>query len=109
MIASPKLRELLQTLTRATFEGRANWNKGSRDDTFVWSGSNASVILLTKDNDGAAPYIVRLADAEGRIIESVATMPGGDDTRIAGELYAAARADALDINATIEGLLDDLS
>ncbi|MCI4657556.1 hypothetical protein [Cryobacterium zhongshanensis] len=108
MPTSDKFDQLLSKLAQRTYEGKANWRPGSRDDTYVWSGSAASVVLLTKDNDGLPPYWVRLVDADGRAIEEEIVEPGEDSFDLVTQLYVAARSDALDITSTIDQLLEDL-
>ena len=107
-MSTDKLLLLAEKLLDRTQIGQASWSPGSRDDTFIWSGTNASVVLLSKDNDNAQPWIVRLVDGSGRTVEQ-ATFVGGDrGWEMVNRLYQAARSDALDINATIDSLLDDL-
>ena len=107
-MSNEKLITLLRTLLQRTTSGAASWTSGSRDDTYIWSGSSASVAVLTRDNDGASPFIVRLIDGGGRIIEDEVYEHGDAGYDMISDLYGAARADALDINAAIDGLLDDL-
>ena len=109
MTASGKLIELLRVLLIRTREGRAPWSPGSRDDTYIWSGSNASVAILTKDNDGQQPWKIQLFDSNGRVIEDETFMPTDPNFPLVGELYTLARSDALDITSAIDGLLEDLS
>ena len=108
MTASDRLIQLLTTLMSRTGKGISKWTTGSRDDTYIWSGSSASVALLTRDNDSAPPYTVRLIDSEGRVVEQ--EMFEFDDFHFdtVQNLYGLARADALDINAAIDSLLSDL-
>jgi len=107
-----KIDELLERLKDATRDGRAHWTVASRADTFVWSGSEASVVLSTEDDDGHPPYIVRIVDAEGRTVEeerySFAVDPIPRGAEILATLYDLARSDALDVTSTIKSLLDDL-
>lgn len=85
------------------------WTAGSKEDTFLWSGSSASVVLSTKDNDGEAPWLVRLVDADGRTVESESVDGRSEVFAVTEELYSAARASALNIEETIDGLLEDLN
>lgn len=112
-----KLLELMRRLLQRTHEGVVDWGPGSRADMFIWSGSTASVALFTKDNDGFAPYVVRLTDEGGRPIEE--ELVGVDRQEFGGggsnpnfevveKLYHLARSKALNIDATIEGLLGEL-
>lgn len=108
MAGSDRLITLLEVLRRRTGNGAAKWTTGSRDDTYIWSGSSASVALLSKDNDGWPPYMVRLIDATGRVIEE--ELFDGDNRYflLVQNLYSEARSDALDITAAIDSLLEDL-
>lgn len=108
MPANDKVRILLETLLQRTQNGKAKWTTGSRDDTYIWSGSAASVVLLTKDNDGFQPWWVRLVDADGRTVEEEEVDVDSDLYNLLADLYPAARSDALNISSTIDGLLDDL-
>lgn len=108
MPASNKFMQLLDTLLTRTKRGKARWTPGSRDDTFIWSGSSASVAVLTRDNDGAPPWMVRIIDDDGRTIEEEMFLPNETGYDLVSELYNVARADALDITAAIESLLGDL-
>jgi hypothetical protein len=106
--ASSRLIKLLTTLHQRTGKGIQKWTTGSRDDTFIWSGSSASVSMLTRDNDGETPFVVRLIDSEGRIVEEEIFEFTDESIELVRELYAQARSDALDIDAAIQSLLDDL-
>lgn len=107
-MTTDKILQLAEKLLERTALGQATWSPGSREDTFIWSGTNASVVLLSKDNDNAPPWLIRLVDGDGRTVEQEPF--GGRDRgwELVNKLYHAARADALDINATIDSLLDDL-
>lgn len=107
-MASEKIPDLLSALLHATEDSRASWTPGSREDTFVYSGSSASVVLSTQDNDGLVPYVIRLLDAEGRTVEELTVGTSGELASVTYNLYKAARSDALNIDRTISGLLDDL-
>lgn len=110
MTTTPSFERLLKKLTERTLAGIAAWSPGSRDDTFIWSGTSASVVLSTKDQDGVSPYVVRLVDNAGRIVEEELFANDSNQALIplVRDLYAVARANALNIDGTIEGLLDDL-
>jgi hypothetical protein len=108
-MADTRLEVLIKTLADRTARSRLGWTAASREDTFVWSGTNASVMLYTKDNDGQAPWMLRLIDKDGRIIEEGEYTHSVYLGEMVGGLYADARSEALDISATIDGLLDDLS
>jgi hypothetical protein len=108
MTASQKFVQLIDALLIRSREGKVSWAPGGRDDTFIWSGSSASVAVLTKDNDGQQPWRIQLYDSSGRVIEDETFLMSSPYFEQIGELYGLARADALDINAAIDGLLEDL-
>lgn len=110
MPASPKLETLIARLIERTRAGAIKWAPASRDDSFIWSGTSASVVLSTKDYDGEAPFVIRLVDDSGRTVEEVVYDMGSNrtDLDLVKEFYHRARSSALSIDDTIEGLLADL-
>jgi hypothetical protein len=57
---------------------------------------------------GAAPWVVELYDANGRMIESRMYRYADHLSSTVDEMYHAARRQALDVDQTIEDLLGDL-
>lgn len=108
MAITNKLFTLLDTLRGRTDQGAVKWTSGSREDTYLWSGSAASVALSTKDNDSQAPWLIRLIDSDGRVMESEMVDGASPFFEMVGDLYSGARSSALNIDGTIDGLLDDL-
>ena len=109
MAVSRKMQALVTALSAKTISGEVKWKTGSRDDAFIWSGTSASVILSTKDGDGEAPWVVRIVDSDGRTVESEVVDIYHELYAQVDELYALSRASALNIDKTIDELLDDLS
>ncbi|MFF2605823.1 hypothetical protein [Arthrobacter koreensis] len=108
MALTEKLRKLVDTLVSRTKEGRANWSPGSRDDTFLWSTPSGSVVVFPEDHDDQPPWTVRILGSEGQILEQESFSINDNGFKAVDELYALARANALDIDSTIDALLEDL-
>lgn len=110
MTSSNDLGTLLKTLSARTLADRASWSRGSSDHTFIWSGTSASVVLSSTDQDGVSPYTVRLVDKDERMIEEVQIGPASDPEmlELLTGLYAVARERADRLDGTIAGLMGDL-
>ena len=111
-----RIKELLTRLEERTAGGVASWSSGTRDDTFLFNGSNASVALSTKDNDGIPPYVVTLYDDAGRPVETYQAAYDADFEddepsdwyKLVDRLYQGARRNALKIDDVIASLEQDL-
>lgn len=110
MTTPSKLRRLIDRLHDQTNTGSVTWTPGSREDTFIWSGTSASVILSTRDFDGQAPFELAVMDSDGRTVEQATFggLEGIEDLERVRALYKSARSSALNIDETIDGLLSDL-
>ncbi|KQR06434.1 hypothetical protein ASF74_03430 [Arthrobacter sp. Leaf145] len=64
--------------------------------------------VFPTDHDGRAPWSVRIHDQQGQILEDEAFSGDQDGFEEVQALYQMARGAALDIDATIDGLLHDL-
>jgi len=110
--------ELLAEILARTVAGHVPWEAADKFDGFVFTGSKATVIIRSKDDDGAAPFVFEIYSTDNRLLESVRTdwVPTGDldssvdsapqnDTLRA--LYEEARRFALDLDAVYASLLED--
>lgn len=103
-----KLIAMLERLLVKTQSSNAKWSNGSRSDTFIWSGSKASVAVLSQDNDGQSPYLIRLINEDGLTLEEITQSWDGPYFQLFKDLYLAARSDALDITLALDSLIEDL-
>lgn len=108
MSENAKMKKLVSRLLSRTQNQQVSWDTGSNEGSFIWSSKSGSVMLFPRDYDGAAPWSVRLISGDGQIIEEESYGPNDDGYEIAYDLYRAARSNALDIDRTIDSLLDEL-
>lgn len=108
MASSPKLVKLIHNLVERTERGSAMWTPGSYEDTFLWSSRSGSVAVFPVDHDGQPPWAIRIMDSKGQTLEEEPFRLGDPAFEVAARLYQVARGNALDIDGTIDKLLDDL-
>jgi hypothetical protein len=109
--AISRVQSLLIRLSERTNAGAITWIQGSTPDTFIYSGTRASVALSTQDGDGAPPYVVTLYDESGNAVDAYTARPtqrNVDWFKIVQRLYQAARRKALNIDVVIDALEADL-
>lgn len=110
--------ELAQEFISRTRSGGITWTPVNTTNTaFQAHLRTGTVEIASDDEDGAAPFTLTVFDPSGRRIESLTTRvrqrPTGE--RVAAqwnpiwrELYDAARTQALNIDALVDGLLNEL-
>lgn len=108
MSENTKMKKLINTLLSRTQNGQVSWDSASNEGSFIWSAKSGSVMVFPTDNDGRAPWSVRLIAGDGQTIEEESYDGGDEDYEIAYDLYRAARSNALDIDRTIDSLLNEL-
>lgn len=103
--------QLLQTLLSKTDGGSVAW-KEARQAAYAWTGPHGTVIISSRDDDGAAPFVVTIQDREGNVVESVEShgdnTPGEFDSLLEN-LYETARRNALNIDPLVRSMISDLS
>jgi hypothetical protein len=70
---------LIKLLSDKTRTDQVDWSVGSRADSFIFSGTKASVTIQSVDRDGAPPYEIILMDGAGRIAFEWTTEPENGD------------------------------
>ena len=75
----PRLRRVLEGLLKQTRESSAEWARGSREDAYVYSGTDASLVIQSKDKDGLPPFEVILLDGRGKDVYHWTTEPNSGD------------------------------
>lgn len=104
-----RLEELVKRLNLATARGDLEWQPTDNETAFVCTFDGPSVELISKDKDGAAPFILQVLNDKGNVIESI-TDRGDDpwaDYNLA-ELYERARRSATNVDDILDSILKDL-
>jgi hypothetical protein len=109
MEPSPKVITLIRALTEATIQGKLEWTSAG-DAAFIAQRPQGSVGIMSVTGSGNLPYEFTLYNNEAQPIESL--RESGNISNPWDEplhaLYAAARANAFDIDTTIDTWIDDL-
>ncbi|MCZ4508307.1 hypothetical protein O3Q52_08840 [Streptomyces sp. ActVer] len=112
--SEPKMAKFVDALIRATANERVNWNQvGTGPDSFQVSFPRNSAMVWSIDDDGQHPFRLALFDANGQTLESIETYRNSAEDQPPlfakiGELYAAARKQVRNIDAILDGILEDL-
>jgi hypothetical protein len=114
-----RIIELVKTLTQRTIAKSIQWQVSDDDGLeFQFSSPTSSVVVRSKDRDGASPFILDIINANGAIVESVYSnwgdsvgeTPWGSQnmSELLGELFVQARRNALNIDGVLDDLLGSL-
>lgn len=110
------LAEFAETLLVRTRSGRMRWTPSPDLKSFLFEGSRAVVSIRSNDGDGTWPFVLELIDPALGVVESLmsgwASGEYGDEAQpwnaTLDDLYAAARSNALDLEAIMTSLLADV-
>ncbi|MEV4185235.1 hypothetical protein AB0J28_27820 [Streptosporangium canum] len=114
------MMELIQLLTKRTEQGRITWKTTDKEDAYIFSASNSSVVVSGKyDEEDDFHVNIRLLNQQGTEADAIySTWHGRDATGeyIAGPhnqaleaIYEAARRSALRIDDIIDDMLSALN
>jgi hypothetical protein len=99
-----QLRDLAARMLQATTKGDLGWEDVS-DTAFETTLGSSSVIIRSRDKDGAHPYTLELINSNGVVVDSITSNASGDpwmpDYSVLEPLYEVARRKALDVDAVI--------
>lgn len=109
MVETDKLLTLIRALLKQTLARKAGWSVGSREGTFIWSSPSGSVLVFPTDNDGQEPWSVMVLDNDGQTLEIESFSRSSSQFELADDLYKSARSSALDIDKTIDSMLEELN
>ncbi len=108
MTTPDRLKTLISALINGTRSGKVDWTRASRDDSFAFSGSAASVILSSVDGDAQPPYLLALFDANGSLVEQVTSGNYDEPYGKLHDLYPLARSNAVNIDSVVDSLLGEI-
>jgi hypothetical protein len=113
-----RVMRLVNRLIHATDRGQIEWAVANETNTaFHTSLRSGGLTIRSLDDDGTFPFVVDLFTPDGRLLQSIRTgQPAaeGSATRpyewnaLWRELYDAARGRALNIDALIDAMIDDV-
>ena len=100
-------KTLVDTLLTQTEEGRRAWEEGSARTEFALVQTAGSVVILSVDGGGEAPFELRVLDPAGHLVEKHDTDDAGSEKLEA--LYSAARDSSARASAVVGNLLHELN
>jgi hypothetical protein len=114
-----RLQALAQGLLDATRDQRVEWTVADDTNTsFSFARTSGAVVISSKDQDGAFPYVMEVFDPAGRKVESLETGWFTDENTMEDYpfewnetlrlLFETARAQALNIDSVINALLQEI-
>ena len=112
-----RLQELVKRLYEQTDKGKVVWEKTPDKKTFQASFPTHAIRISVKDFFGDAVYEVSIYDKEGDMVERIETNSVWESTTslpaemspIVADLYSRARRMALDVDQTLDTLLQTLA
>jgi hypothetical protein len=117
-LAVQKVGQLAIRLLERTRAGGVRWQATDRPDAFLFSGSQAAVVIRTRDDDGNYPFELALLDGNGNEVEKLFShfddpdeqprYTATDYAQVLDDLWEAARAIALNIPALVDSLVTDI-
>ncbi|MEU4329036.1 hypothetical protein [Nonomuraea dietziae] len=106
------MRELATSLLYSTRSGHIKWVSTDKEDTFIYSGTRASVTVTSwTDSDGDLNIAMGLLDNHGAVAEVLSSQWGNGPApwnADLAQLYEAARHSAFDIDSLINSLMSDI-
>ena len=109
-----RIYALISRLIELTNSGELRWERGGTSDMFEAATSSGVVEIESArgGRTGSYPYTLRINDHAGEEVERIDTLGPEDELGPwdvpLRDLYIAARANALDIAGTVDGLLQSL-
>lgn len=99
-------QQLVLLLREQTEGGRRLWEAGSAETEFVSVHEAGSLIILSVDGDGTAPFELRIVDPDGALVGKHTSEDAGGDGL--GDLYGAAQQSATKPSRVVEALLAEI-
>lgn len=116
-----RMFKVASRLLKETLEGRVPWTPTDKEQEFLYSGTKSSVVISHhEDRDGDDVYTMSLLDTRGTVVEQLRsdyvpsqgafqpTMEPAAWNDTLEQLHDAARREALNIDALLDGVLEDL-
>lgn len=111
MATSEELTTLIERLLQATADGRVAWRsvRGTRF-SYEFESSSGSVMVSSRDQDDAAPFVLMLRDEAGSVVGTFSTETDGRNAReLEGPIETLYRtAQSSRVNRVVSGLLADI-
>jgi hypothetical protein len=109
--SDPRIAKIARGLLWRTRHGSVSWeyvNSPRGGESFWHSTEYASIVLRSADGDGQGPYEISVRDGSGAVLERVVTDPfdNSDLGEVLEQLYTAARRKSLNIDETLDRLVD---
>jgi hypothetical protein len=103
---------LCERLAAATLARRADW-RGEGEDKYVWERPEGAVAIASRDRDGEPPYELAIRNAQGELVDQLASDLGENDepapwNAALAELYRVARRSAMRADEIIDALVQAL-
>jgi hypothetical protein len=105
---------LCERLAAATLARRADWRgDGEGEDRYVWERPEGAVAIASRDRDGEPPYELGVRNAQGELVDQLASDLGENDepapwNAALAELYRVARRSAMRADEIIDALVQAL-
>jgi ankyrin repeat protein len=111
-LTAQRLAELADRLASATTGRTAQWQLDG-DDVFVWTATQGSVTVGSRDRDGEPPYELTVYNSARERVDELTSELLEDDrpapwNEALVELYRAARRSALRADDVIDALIESL-
>lgn len=117
-----KLANLAERLLEWTLEGRVSWQATHDEEAFAHVAPGGSVTIRTLDANGDFPHILELFDHDGAPVDKICShrIPAGVRSMsdreweprpfaaVLAELWDAARAQALNIDAIVDSIIETI-
>ena len=103
---------LCERLASATLARQTEW-RGEGDDRYVWERPEGAVAIGSRDRDGEPPYELAIRNAQGELVDQLASDLGENDepapwNAAIAELYRVARRSAMRADDIIDALVQAL-
>lgn len=108
IVADQRMYSLLTRLIARTEAGSVQWERGGREESYIYSLPDASVVIETKDRDDSHPYRFRVVNDMGDTVDEITVSPFEASSSEAEELYRLAKRSALRVDETLDALLSRL-
>jgi hypothetical protein len=109
----PLLVELSKTLLEGTVEGKTKWSGTAVKDAFRVSLPSKEIQIRKGEDwevdtrEGAVFYEIAVLNEKNELLDSLLAY-GGDNFQLLGSLYDEARANALNVDAQLKDLIDEV-
>ena len=109
-----RLSRIVSVLILQTQSRNVQWSTTDDDEKFLYTGSGSSILVDTNRTLTPQPYWLKILNERGTVIENLHVMSGNpfvEDGALESqvvELYELARRSALQIDAVLDGVLEEL-